>query len=303
MKFPLKHHPFTQLITLIIIMLISLFILSLIGFLLAIPLFNLSLQDIFNDLNPETLGSNILLFKYLQTIQTIGLFVVPPFVFAWFYSNRPLTYLHAKTKPETGSLIFVAFAVFVGIPFIGYLGKMNQAIDLPEFFGQFENWLAEREDQAQRLTEKFLTVQSQAELALNIFMIGVLPAIGEEFVFRGVLQKIMHKWTRNIHWAVFITAFAFSAMHVQFYGLIPRMFLGVLFGYLLVWSGSIWLPVIAHFVNNTTAVVYSYYMQSAGNISPTDLNNYEMPITVVILSLAGILFFCYMVYSNERKLR
>jgi membrane protease YdiL (CAAX protease family) len=89
-------------------------------------------------------------------------------------------------------------------------------------------------------------------------MIAFLPSIGEELLFRGVIQRIFTNWTRNYHWGIWISALLFSALHMQFYGFIPRMFLGVLFGYLLVWSGSMWLPIIAHFINNAVAVVAMY---------------------------------------------
>jgi membrane protease YdiL (CAAX protease family) len=282
---------------------VSLFVFSLLSFLLAVPLFGLSFQQVFQGLGEGSMADNILLFKFLQSFQTIGLFVVPPFLFSWLYSHSPWQYLKAHFKLDIGSVIFVIILIFVAVPFIGYLGKLNQSLDLPDTLKSIEDWLIKREDTARELTQKFLTAKGTNELILNIFMIGVLPAIGEEFVFRGVLQKVLHKWTKNIHWAVIISAFAFSAMHVQFYGLLPRFMLGLLFGYFLVWTGSIWLPVIGHFLNNTTAVVYYYFLQRNENISMQNLNEFELSTPVIILSAAGIVFFCYLIYANEKKLR
>jgi len=121
-----------------------------------------------------------------------------------------------------------------------------------------ETWMKNAEEQAGELTEAFLKVETVGGLLFNIFMIAFLPAIGEELLFRGVIQRIFTRWTQNVHWGIWISAILFSALHMQFYGFIPRMLLGVLFGYLLVWSGSMWLPIIAHFINNGVAVVIMY---------------------------------------------
>ena len=97
-----------------------------------------------------------------------------------------------------------------------------------------------------------------ARACFQCFLIAVIPAIGEEFVFRGILHKVFRQWTGNAHIAVWISAFLFSAMHMQFYGFLPRLFLGAVLGYMLVSTGNIWVPVLAHFFNNTAAVTVFY---------------------------------------------
>ena len=123
------------------------------------------------------------------------------------------------------------------------------------------------EEMAAELTEAFLKVDGVSGLVFNLFMIAFLPAIGEEFFFRGVVQRIFTRMTRNHHSGIWISAILFSAIHMQFYGFLPRMLLGVLFGYLLVWSGTIWLPVVAHFFNNAFAVIAMYFI-GKGMINP-----------------------------------
>jgi membrane protease YdiL (CAAX protease family) len=93
---------------------------------------------------------------------------------------------------------------------------------------------------------------------VNLLMIAILPAIGEELLFRGVLLRLFREWTKNVHVAIIITALLFSFIHFQFYGFLPRFLMGVLFGYLVYWSGSLWVSVIAHFVNNGTAVIVAW---------------------------------------------
>ncbi|MFO8234275.1 MAG: CPBP family intramembrane glutamic endopeptidase [Bacteroidales bacterium] len=303
MKHPLNSHPFTQLITLIIIMLFSVIISSALSLILAVSIFDISFADLLNDMSDGQLYDNVILFKFLQSFQTIGLFVLPPFIFAWLHSTSPLGYLKTRDYPMLNSLILVPVVIIVSIPFIGFLGQLNQSIGFPEILGELENWLIQREETVQGLTEKFLVANSPSEMLLNLFMIAVLPSIGEEFVFRGIIQRLFHKWTRNTHFAVIITAFIFSAMHVQFYGLLPRLFLGLLFGYFLVWSGSIWLPVLGHFVNNATAVIYYYVVQKQPDDYSSGIDNLEMEPVVVLFSVVLIWIFCYMIYYREVVLK
>ncbi|MFP4525703.1 MAG: CPBP family intramembrane glutamic endopeptidase [Bacteroidales bacterium] len=303
MKYPLSHHPFTQLITLVFIMLFCVIICSLLSLILAIPVFDLSLSSLLNNLESGNVYDNIQLFKFLQTFQTIGLFVIPPFIFSWLYSTSSLEYLKVKTQPSSNSLLLVPVLLIAGIPFIGYLGQLNQNIEFPAIFEGLENWLMQREETVQGLTEKFLVADTPSDLLLNLLMIAVLPAIGEEFVFRGIVQKIFHKWLRNVHFAVIISAFIFSAMHIQFYGLLPRFFLGLLFGYFLVWSGSMWLPVLGHFVNNATAVIYYYFVQQQSDKYTEDISSFEMQPAVILFSIITIAALCYMIYYAEVVLK
>ncbi|MNY28869.1 CAAX amino terminal protease self- immunity [compost metagenome] len=134
-------------------------------------------------------------------------------------------------------------------------------MDFPDFLNRVEEWMRMKEDQMAGLTKAFLKMDTVRQLIFNLFMIAVLPAMGEELLFRGVLQKLLIDSSRNHHAGIWIAAIIFSALHFQFYGFLPRMFLGVLFGYLFYWSGNIWLPIIAHFINNSTVVVVSYLFQ------------------------------------------
>jgi len=129
---------------------------------------------------------------------------------------------------------------------------------LPEWLSGVETWMKGKEDTADRLFELILAPDNIGSLAVNLVMIALLPALGEELIFRGIFQKILTKMFSSGHAAVLVTAFVFSAMHFQFYGFIPRFILGIVFGYLFLWSGTIWLPVIAHFFNNAISVIMSY---------------------------------------------
>ena len=256
MQHPLHHHPFVQLITVVFSMLACFILLSMAAFFLAIPLFDISLGQLMEFFETGELQENLMMLKYFQSVQSLGMFVLPPFIIAWLYSRDNADYLKVNVSPSLTSYFLVLAIIFFSLPFIGFLSQLNQNISFPDGLENVEKWLMKKEDSAQELTKKFLAADSWKGLFVNIILVGVLPAVGEELIFRGVLQKIFSRWTRNAHLGILITAFLFSAMHIQFYGLIPRFFLGLLFGYFMLWSGSIWLPVFGHFVNNTSAVVY-----------------------------------------------
>lgn len=259
--------PFSQLMFAIFVVVASFIVFMLISLVVAIPLFGFdSMMSMAGGVDVFS-GENIALLKYFQVVQSVGVFIVPPFILAWLYHGKISEYLllHKMVTPQ--SVLLVIVLGFSAMPLINLIGEMNAGMKLPEWLSGLENWIKTREDMAAELTEKFLKIDSFGGYLFNLFMIAFLPAIGEELLFRGVVQRIFTNWTRSLHWGIWISAALFSALHFQFYGFIPRMLLGVMFGYLLVWSGSMWLPIIAHFINNGVAVT-GMYLIDKGTIKP-----------------------------------
>jgi uncharacterized protein len=153
-----------------------------------------------------------------------------------------------------------------------------------------EIWMQDSEKQANQVTEAFLSTSSLITVFSNIVMIAILPALGEELLFRGIVQQLIKKIAGNAHAAIWISAAIFSALHMQFFGFLPRMVLGAMFGYMLEWSGTLWLPIIAHFVNNATAVI-AYYLMQKGLIgngidktgTSSDGSSYLVLVSIIFL--------------------
>jgi uncharacterized protein len=228
--------------------------------LVAIPFFGFSrvmglLSGV--DVNdPATIG----MLKFFQVSQSVSLFIIPSLLVAWLLFDNPAEVLCLDRTFSWFPGALVVLLVILVNPFINFMSGLNNQLHLPEWLKGLETWMRNAEDTAGNLTEAFLKVDSLWGLAFNVFMIAVLPALGEELIFRGVIQKIMTDMTRSHHWGIWIAAAFFSALHMQFFGFIPRMILGAMFGYLLVWSGSLWLPILAHFINNAAAVVALYFV-------------------------------------------
>ncbi len=246
--------PFPQLIFAAFVILVSFLGFMVLSVIVAIPFFGLDtilhLPGPADLSNPESLS----ILKFFQVIQSIGLFIIPPVILGYLFHGKILEYLYLDKSFNATTVILVLILMFFSGPFINLIGELNSNMSFPSWMEGVESWMKNAEENAAQITEAFLNVKTIPALAFNIFMVAFLPAIGEELLFRGVIQKIFTNMTRNHHWGIWISAILFSALHMQFYGFIPRVLLGALFGYLLVWSGSMWLPIIAHFINNAIGV-------------------------------------------------
>ena len=140
-------------------------------------------------------------------------------------------------------------------PLINLTVYWNESLSLPEWLAPVENWMRQQEDTMQHFTEILIHGDGFSPLLSNLIVVALTAAVTEEFLFRGALMRIIGHWIRNPHGAIWIAAILFSAFHLQFYGFLPRMLLGAYFGYLLIWSRSIWLPICAHFFNNALNVI------------------------------------------------
>lgn len=261
-----NRHPLSQLLIFLGIALLSVSIFSFIPFLLAQPLFGIDAlhdKDLFSN---HTTPASIALLKFIQLMQSIGLFVVPPLLFAYLYSKEVSTYLKFSVKLNWLQCSIMLVLMVCAMPAINWMGEMNSTLKLPASLQGVEVWMKSMEAEAEELTKLFLVMPNLGVLVFNLVLVAIIPAIGEELVFRGVLQKLFGEWTKNKVMGIWISAILFSAMHLQFYGFIPRMLLGALLGYSLLWTGSIWIPILGHFVNNAFAVLLTY-LEQRGKIS------------------------------------
>lgn len=283
----------------------SFLILLVISIVIAIPLFGIDIARFDQELSLSS-TSNTNIIKYFQISQAISLFILPAIVAGYllYGTSRNPNGLGLHFKPLFVSILLAALAMITALPIINVLALVNQNIQFPEFLKGVELWMQDKEAYARELTDFFLAVDNVNDLLINVLMIGVLPALGEEFLFRGIIQRIFSDMTKNIHVAIIITSILFSALHFQFYGFFPRVLMGLFFGYLMFWTGNIWIPVAAHFTNNTFAVVV-YYVYNTGK---TDVNVDELGLTpettyAFFVSLFVTSMLIMAIYIRENKSR
>lgn len=227
--------------------------------------------------------------KIMQLVQSICIFVVPPFILAYLSSKKPLEFLHLNKKVDCKRVSMVVVFLILIIPAINLLGSLNQQIVLPKALSAIEIWMKDSERLMAKLTEQLLSVHSLSELALNLVVIAVIPALGEELFFRGAIQSVLQQKMRLII-TIWVTAILFSAIHMQFYGFFPRLLLGAFFGYLLLWSGSLLLPMVAHFTNNAVAVVFFYLKYNGYKVIDIDTIGTGSTLWVGVLSTLVVVF-------------
>ncbi|MBT2562421.1 CPBP family intramembrane glutamic endopeptidase [Pedobacter sp. ISL-64] len=199
-------------------------------------------------------------FKVIQILSSIGTFILPPIALA-LTERKKVTEFYLFKQPKFLLVVLVLAIMILSMPFMEWTVIWNQKMVLPDFLHKIEQWMKEKEAIAMKMTIQLITVRSNFDFIVNLVMIAVIPAIGEELMFRGGVQRSLNRAFENPHLAIWLSAIIFSAIHVQFYGFVPRMLLGAGFGYLYYYSGSIWYAMLAHFINNAYAVCAAFYMQ------------------------------------------
>ncbi len=229
-------------------------------------------------------------------IQHLTLFILPALLTAYIVAKRKyLTYLHLDKIPLLRN-IFVGIGIFLAsFPLIQYSYSINKLIPLPD-------WAMNMEDATGELINNLLITTGPMELIFNVFLIGIIPGIGEELIFRGLIQRNIRKLIANPLAAIWITAIIFSAFHFQFQGFIPRMLLGALLGYLYYWTNNLWVPIIAHAFNNGIQVIMQYlYSEEISSVNIDDIES--VPVWVALISVGVIFFLSTLIFRNTEEFR
>lgn len=259
---------------------------------LGIPL--LSQPDL---LDNRTESELIPAFRLMQVLLAFGMMIIPAVAYLVLtMSQYELRGMFIKPERQAVMLSLVFF--LVAFPVVNFLADWNESWRLPGFLGE---WLVGKESEAGTLTSMLLEMPNAWTLVLNLFIIGVLPAVGEELLFRGIVQRSL---TRHInpHMAIWLAAFFFSAVHFQILGFVPRLLMGVAMGYLFFWSGNLWYPIIAHLTNNSMAVLLAFGTQH-GSVDPR-LNDAGIGnASMAAFSLAFCLMLLYLFHQHQAAAR
>lgn len=236
-------------------------------------------------------------FSYLVMASgSIGTFLLP----AYFFQRRSphLSIFPKANRKDWWIYVIPVIFLLVLAPLINLVGEWNMNMKFSEAFSGVERWMREQEDSMAQLMAQTVMTDKWDRLLLNVIVIGILPAICEEFFFRGALQHIFNRICKNEHLAIWTVAIIFSAIHFQFYGFFPRLILGVIFGYAVVWTGNIWSSVLAHFVNNTSVVLIAFIYANEGKSYDALMELDTYPIitylgSLVFSAIIGIAFYRY----------
>jgi len=194
----------------------------------------------------------------MLTIQDIFAFILPAVVAMALFYLRPLHVMGLDRMPSLKALAVVVVFYLVSLPAMNWLVDFNGSMVLPSWMSGVEEAMRQAEDMAADATKQILDINTIPQLLFCLFVVGLMAGLSEEMLFRGAMQRTMQDSRLGAHTAIWVTAIVFSAFHMQFFGFLPRMLLGAWLGYLFVWTRSLWVPIIAHTLNNSTVVVMSY---------------------------------------------
>ncbi|GAB4034456.1 hypothetical protein GCM10028774_20730 [Spirosoma jeollabukense] len=194
----------------------------------------------------------------VQAISHLFSYLVPALFYWYYFEHLQWDDFQKQPLKAVSSLWIVLASVISIIPFTDLIIDLNQRLELPQLLSDVEEWMRRKEQENELLTNQLVAFNSVDQFVIALFVIGFVASIGEEVFFRGVIQRKLIEWTRNAHAGIWLAAILFSAIHFQFYGFFPRLVLGGLFGYLYLWSRNLWVPVLAHFINNGFIVLTIY---------------------------------------------
>jgi membrane protease YdiL (CAAX protease family) len=234
--------------------------------------------------NPGEVKNGWYALMVLQGVVHFFSYLLPSLLYWLYMERRKVSQLSPGKPPAVQVWLLASLLVLIFIPINSKFIEWNAAMKLPDALSGLELWMREKEDQLSVMTAFLTSYKSFGQLLIALFVVTLLPALGEEALFRGVIQTKLVQQLSNPHLAIWISAAIFSAIHFQFYGFLPRMMLGALFGYLYFWTGNFWVAVLAHFINNGFVLVMMY-LHNIGIIKTNIEETKSMSGVLVISSL------------------
>lgn len=228
-----------------------------VGSLVTIPIWmGMTGKSIFAMTTELTKPEHVNALKVMQVVSTIIIFFVPAVVTARIASHTPFQRLGFGARVKWKRAVIAMLIMLAVLPLVGYLADLNKAIPvtaaMKKFFDSMESQYTEQ-------VKLMATFKTPADYIIALFIIAFLPAVVEEVFFRGAMQQIFMRWFITPGLVIFITSLIFSAIHFSWYGLIPRMALGMVLGYIFYFTGNLWYSILAHFFNNAVMVTVLYW--------------------------------------------
>lgn len=240
--------------------------------------------------------------RIAAVIQSLFQLIIPAIATAMIVTRRPATFLAIDRRIDVNTLLLAVAALIASIPAMNLVISLNQSLTLPDSLQWLETAIREMEDRAAETIALLQGGEGIGNLVMNILIIGVLAGFGEELFFRGTLMRLMTTGRVNSHVAVWTVAIVFSALHLQFFGFVPRTLLGAYFGYLLVWSRCLWIPIIIHATNNIIYVYWQWaYGAADGEATPVDTIGADGDWHYALASAIITVAILYLIYKRRNR--
>lgn len=274
------------------------FLFNFLALVFVLPLVNFDLISLMNIVeNPLSGPETRMPLLFIQAIIALGTFIITPILFRRFIDTENISNVQYKINSNATEIVIVAIFTFSIMPFSAFLMEWNQNLELPSFLSALEEWVRGTHEFVEESTKHLTNLQSPHELIIGLIVIALIPAIGEEFLFRGIAQKYLIKGFNNHHLGILASAFLFSFFHMQIFIILPRMVLGIVYGYFYYFSRNLLVPVVAHFINNSFMIIM-IFLYNRDMISFNIENEESLPWSITFMSLLiSLILFFYLRYK------
>lgn len=247
-------------------------------------------------------GNQTAMIRISAVLQDVFVFMLPAVVTAIFMTRLPARFLFIENLPRLWPLMLGVAILYASIPWIECVIQWNKSIGFPDSMKGVEQTLREMESAAEEMVGGMLKGGSVVSLIASICIVGVLAGLSEELFFRGAMLRLFVMTRINYHVAIWAVALIFSFLHFQLFGFVPRLLLGAYFGYLAWRSKCLWIPIIAHMLNNSTVVVSEWLERENGEtvgLAATFNPDWTIVTASLILTVIGLCLF-WKATGNER---
>lgn len=251
--------------------------------------------------HPQSYPDGHIFLLLVQGIAATGAFLLVPLLYLFFLDYPVFRHIHFRIEGESLPLFLSLVIVLASIPLNSLVNYWNMHLELPDL-GGFQEWAMGEEKSRQLLTDYMTNFNTSWELLLGVVVIALIPGVTEEFLFRGIVQNKIRAVSQSPHLAIWLSAIIFSAIHIQFFGFFPRLLLGALFGYLYYFSANLWVPILAHFVNNLVTLLAIHWYKT-GRLDVDVQSEMRPAYSVAMLSLiiTGALLYSFYRYYQQTK--
>lgn len=233
-------------------------------------------------------------FLWTQGISSVFGFMLPPLLFAYLSHPRVKPYLGLKAPQQPLHILLAVFMMLGAMPVL-----MELASVLKELIPGSRNNAAQNRIEA--ITEALLDIKTPAQLVQVLIVMALIPAIGEELFFRGVLFRFAHQRTARIVLPMIITSVLFGAVHGTPFNFLSISIAGVLLCVIYYWSGSLLTGMIAHFVYNGTQI-YIYYLSKENAAMKEIAKTNQLPVSIVLTGAVVFLVALFAFWKTRKPL-
>ncbi|MGN6618089.1 MAG: lysostaphin resistance A-like protein [Ilyomonas sp.] len=240
--------------------------------------------------------ANVQAARLIQVVGAFFMLALPAFIFALIVYKKPFEYLGFSRRANARQFFFVLLMLIASFAVVGALAELNQMIPISK---SWQTYFQGKEDEYNKQVMALARMDSPLDYIWALLILALLPAIFEEMFFRGALQQVLIRLTHYVFIGIFITSILFSLVHASYYGFLPRLFLGMLLGYIFYYSKNIWLNVALHFLNNAIAITQMYMLSKEGKLNAEALNQ-TFPLYYGIIGFVAVLAI-FVAYKRESE--